>query len=329
LIITGFVSFSKTDQLADPIVLMQKDSIPSLQRVVDKVHGYGTKIVAQLNHAGSQASVTSQETIYAPSAVKDPATGIVPTPLSTEQVKELVKEFAAAAVIAKEAGFDGVQMHGAHGYLLNKFLSPVYNNRTDEYGGDFSGRSRIVMEIAQEIKRKAGKDYPVWIKLNNSDYHRENLGVTEEEFLALSEELSRIGVDAIEVSGGTITGTYGPSRSKQHTAYHLEAAKRLAEKVEASVILVGGIRDVEMANSILLDTKIAAISLCRALICEPDLIKKWRDGEKTTADCISCNRCFNPLGKCIFKFTKEEKIQYKAMRAEAKEQKKKQLDSAK
>jgi 2,4-dienoyl-CoA reductase-like NADH-dependent reductase (Old Yellow Enzyme family) len=136
LIITGWIGVSVNDQPgARTVVLTDDSSISGLERLTGTVHLHGAKIIAQLNHASSQIFSPPQGPVYAPSDVIDPVSGIKPTPFTKEQIQELVVEFGDASVRAKKTGFDGVQIHGAHGYLLNKFLSPAFNERTDEYGG--------------------------------------------------------------------------------------------------------------------------------------------------------------------------------------------------
>ncbi|WP_372714675.1 NADH:flavin oxidoreductase [Ilyobacter sp.] len=312
LIIFGYAVFSSTDHYAGNVPVIKDDTMINLKKVTDTVHQYGTKIVAQINHSGAQLFAPPEGPVYGPSEYVDPLSGITATAFSIEQIKEFVKEFGKAALISKEAGFDGVQIHGAHGYLLSKFLSPTFNKRTDEYGGDTKRNMQIVVDIFKEIKTTCGKDFPVWIKLNSSDFETEDKGLTEEEFLVIGEELSKVGMDAIEVSGGTATGFYSAMRSLRHSAYHLESAKKLSEKVDSSVILVGGIRDVDTIDSILEDTKIEGISISRALVKEPGLVKRWQDGDRSPAKCVACNGCLNFKGlQCYFDLSPEEQEEQK------------------
>ena len=309
LIITGYVSVSKTDNPGPGTVSATDDSgLDGLKAWADTVHGRGAKIVAQMNHATSQIFSKPQGTVYGPSAVTDPLTGITPVPFTTEQVRDLVREFGDAAVRLKTAGFDGVQIHGAHGYLVNRFLSPEFNTRTDEYGGSPENNRRLVLEILEEIKTRCDADFPVWIKLNGSDFSRNGGGLAQDDFLAVSRALAEKGLDAIEVSGGTMFGQFSPSRSKKHTAYHLDFAKALTEAVDVPVILVGGLRDIQTIDTVLAETGIEAVALSRSLIREPDLPRRWMNGDTRAAACVSCNGCFNPKGtRCFFHLTEEEK----------------------
>ena len=309
LIITGYVCVSETDHPGTTTVTATDDScIDGLRTWADTVHGYGTKIIAQLNHASSQIFLQPRGTVYGPSAVVDPITGITPVPFTTEQIRELVSEFGAAAFRVKTAGFDGVQIHGAHGYLINRFLSPAFNKRTDDYGGTPEKNRRLVLEILDAIKAKCGRDFPVWIKLNCSDFAPEGEGFDRKEFLSVSRELAGKGIDAIEVSGGTLFGQNTPSRSKKHTAYHLDFAENLLETVDVPVVLVGGLRSIDTIDTILSQTKIEAVALSRSLIREPDLVKRWISGDHKDAACVACNGCFNPSGtRCFFLLSEEEK----------------------
>lgn len=309
LIITGYATVSGTDHAGPTTIALTDDSaIEGLTHITKIAHEQGTKIVAQLNHQSSSLWSAPNGPVFGPSAVTDPVSGITPEPFTTEQVRMLIDEFADAAVRARKAGFDGVQIHGAHGYLFSKWLSPRYNKRTDEYGGSVANNARVIVETLKAIKDKCGKAYPVWIKLNCSDFDPEDDGVTEESFLTTASILAENGIDAIEVSGGTQDGKYASARPRKFSAYHRESAEKLTRMVDASVVLVGGIRSLDLAEEILANTEIEAISLCRPLIREPQLVKRWAEGDRNDAACVACNGCFNPNGtKCFFTLNDAEK----------------------
>ncbi len=313
LIITGYMWFSESDHPTGRTVALNSDAaLPGLRQLADNAHKHGAKIMAQISHQSSQLFHAPKGTVFGPSDVPDPMTGIIPTPLSQEQIHTMVKEFAAAAGRAKAAGFDGVEIHGAHGYFLSKFLSPVYNRRTDEYGGGTLQRARIVLEILQETKKVCGREFPVWIKLNCSDFDRNENGLDEADFMIIAKEIARHGIDAIEVSGGTMAGRHTPCRSKKHEAYHLEAARNLAGEIKVPIVLVGGIRNPATIEKILSETEIAAVAMARPLIREPGLVKRWMDGDRKEAACIACNGCFNPEGTvCFHELTGEKKERQK------------------
>lgn len=315
LIITGYMVFAQTDHFPQNVTVINSTTVPSWKKLTDVVHNNGTKIVAQLNHATSQVMPSPEgEVFYGPSEYSDPVTGVAVTAFSSEQIEELVQEFGIAASLAQSAGFDGVQIHGAHGYLLNKFLSPTFNKRTDRYGGDLSGRMQIVVDILAEIKKRCGKEFPVWIKLNSSDFQLDGKGVTEDEFIITAEVLSKNGIDAIEVSGGSMVGKHSVARSKKYSAYHLQSAKKVTREAGADIIVVGGMRELGIIEDILSETNIAAVSLSRPLVREPGLVKRWMDGDHSKAKCVACNGCFNPSGlRCFFDLTAEEKEGQKAI----------------
>ena len=313
-IVMGYIVFSKSDHYAENSLELAAETVSEFKKVTDMAHGYGTKMVAQINHATTQLFFQPESTVYGPSEYTDPMNGIQATAFSKEQIQELITEFGQAAAYAKEAGFDGVQIHGAHGYMLNKFMSPLYNKRKDEYGGDVHGRMKIVLDVLSEIKSTCGEDYPVWIKLSSTDFEVDNKGLKEEDFLVIGEKLSVNGIDAIEVSGGSMAGVHGSARSKKYAAYHLDAAKKLTEKVDTQVILVGGLRDIDEMETILNNTKIEAFSMSRPLVRESDLIKRWMNGDRTKAKCVACNGCFNPNEiECFFNLSKEKQQEYKEM----------------
>ena len=303
LIITGYVGFSEMDHHSPTTVQITDDeAISELKKLADAVHEHGAKLMPEINHSSTQTFSMPDGPVYGPSDVVDPSNGIKSTPISKEQLKKLSAEFADAALRAKKAGCDGVQIHGAHGFLISKFLSPKYNKRTDEYGGDPLNRARLALEILAETKSKCGDDFPVWIKLNCTDFEADDKGLLFDDFLIIAKELAKNKIDAIEVSGGTITGIYAPLRSKEHESYHLDYAKQLTDETNVPIILVGGNRKLESIENILLDTKIEAISMSRPLIREPNLVKRWAQGDTKEATCLACNCCMNPEGTTCFHY---------------------------
>jgi len=309
LIITGYFTFSKTDnQLPSTISIENDEAIPLLKVLVEKAHSNGTKIVAQLAHQGSQILQQTNEFVYGPSEIVDPFNSIKPKALKPDQIEIIVNEFGKAALRAQKAGFDGVQIHAAHGYLLSKFLSPFFNKRTDQYGGSPEKNTKIVVDILKEIKCKCGKDFPVWIKLNSEDFGYEQESLSFESTLLTSKILDDQKIDAIELSGGTPAGKQSSSRSIEHEAYHYEYAIKLSSTIDTPVFLVGGCRDIEKIESILCHSNINAVSLSRALIREPEIINRWKNGDSTKAKCVACNGCFNLNGvTCIFNLNEEKR----------------------
>ncbi len=279
--------------------------VPGLSRMTGAVHDKGGKIVMQLAHAGYHANGKLSGLMpVAPSAVE----GMAKAPrkaLTAEGLQAIVTAFAEAARRAKQAGFDGVQIHAAHGYLLSQFLSPIYNQRTDAYGGDIQNRSKPLMLVLKAIRESVGHAFPILIKMNCGDFF-EN-GLVLEDAIQVGKMLAEGGIDAIELSGGLLTGgKMSPSRMGIHSpekeAYFQKEARAFKTEVQVPLILVGGNRSYETAQQIV-DNGIADyISLCRPFIREPGLINRWRSGELTQSACLSDNKCFGPImaGKGLF-----------------------------
>ncbi len=298
LIVTGF-AYVRADgkQLPFKMGIHTDAYADDFQRLTDAVHDAGGSIAVQLVHAGGQAPSEIAGRPLAPSAVKVDQYPEEPEALTTEQIGEIVSAFAAAAGRAKAWGFDGVQLHGAHGYLINQFLSPLTNRRSDSYGGGIENRSRFLMEVYSRVRSEVGTDYPVMIKLNSAD--NVEGGLTIEDAIFAAEALSRAGIDAIEVSGGTpASGAKGPVRARidrpEREAYHLAQARRIKKAVDCPVMVVGGIRSFETASQAVGPDGVDYVSMARPLTREPNLVRRWQDGDRRAAACISCNRCFRP-----------------------------------
>ncbi len=217
--------------------------------------------------------------------------------LSLTEIREIIPAFGAGAERAKKWGYDGVQLHGAHGYLINQFLSPLTNLRTDEYGGTFENRSRFLMQVYEEVRGKVGKDFPVMIKLNAVDHVPGGLELSDGGRAA--KLLSDGGIDYIEVSAGTTASAeLHPARDKinkpEKEAYNLQAAMKIKEVADCPVMLVGGIRSFDIANKIIQESDLDYVSMARPFIREPNLPARWLQGDQTPATCISCNKCFAP-----------------------------------
>ncbi|WP_319522565.1 NADH:flavin oxidoreductase [uncultured Desulfosarcina sp.] len=311
LIVSGHAYVTKIGQ-ASPFQMGIYDDalIEGLASMAAAVHEAGGRIVAQLAHAGTFALEKAIGTAPLAVSVFD---GLAQTPraeLSSDDIAALKEAYVAAAKRAKTAGFDGIQLHSGHGYLLSQFLSPWFNRRTDDYGGPVGNRARIHTEIIRAIREAVGEDFPLLVKLNCEDFTEG--GLTVEESLAAASAMAAAGMDAIELSGGTITsGKLSPSRSNinkpEKEAYFQEAAKTFKQNLDIPLILVGGIRSPEVAERLLADGSADYFSMSRPLIREPDLVNRWKSGDRSPARCISDNLCFRPgmMGKGIYCVTKE------------------------
>jgi len=232
-----------------------------------------------------------------PSILSTPG-GNIGKEMTQEEIAEIVTAFGDAAVRAKNSGFDGIQIHAGHGWLLSQFLSPFFNKRSDDYGGSLENRARIVLEITRSIKVAVGENFAVTVKIKSDDFLPGGFNI--DEMLLVCQMLEKEGIDAIEISGGTIgalmkgnvDGSFSPATKRG--VYYLEAARQYKKKIKVPLMLVGGIRTFETANELVESGVADYVSLCRPLIREPDLIKKWKSGNLKESDCISDTACFQP-----------------------------------
>jgi 2,4-dienoyl-CoA reductase-like NADH-dependent reductase (Old Yellow Enzyme family) len=279
----------------------------------------------QLIHCGRQSFFL--ENTIAPSAVFEPVVNKMPREMTIEEIEETTEAFAKAARRAKEAEFDAIQLHAAHGYLLSEFLSPYTNRRTDEYGGSTENRIKIVEDIYKRIVENVGKDFPILIKMNVDDFLEGGINLDESKKIA--ERLSKTGFAAIETSGGMYEVTtrskeelgWTPAmlpesriniRSKDKEAYHLPYAREIKKLIDIPLILVGGIRSLDVIEKILAEGNADFVALCRPLIREPALPNRWlKEIGGLTAECISCNGCIVSLMEGGVRCTQKEKTEQK------------------
>jgi 2,4-dienoyl-CoA reductase-like NADH-dependent reductase (Old Yellow Enzyme family) len=300
LIVTGF-QYVMPNGIAMPYQMgnYTDDQSDGMKRLAEATHAAGGKVVAQLAHTGARANPAlfwEEADIWGPSAVPDQLTGNVPKEMTQHEITTVVEAYAAAASRARRAGFDGVQIHGAHGYGVNQFLSAATNRRTDRYGGDIAGRYSFLSEVTQAIRGAVGKDYPVFIKLSASDYV--DGGLVLEESLYVARRLADDGIDCIEVSAGNRAAANGmiPSRlnilRQSDEGYLTQLAQRFKQAVDVPIVTVGGIRSPKTVSRILSEGIADYVALCRPLIREPHLINRWKNGDLRKSRCVSCNGCF-------------------------------------
>jgi len=322
LIITGGFPVLEQEMLGEGTCAYDDVAIEGLGRLAEVVHRAGTScpVVAQLEVSLLGAG---------PSAIPSPYMEELIRPLSRDEICKTIDCFVQAIVRMQEHGFDGVQLHAAHGGLLSCFLSPYTNRRDDGYGGSVANRVQIVAEIVSRARERVGR-FPILIKMNATDYLEG--GVEIDTFPELAREIERVGIDAIEVSGGMWDCLARPEEAlgfrpvpapESHTRIHSPAKQsyflRYAERLDLDVpvILVGGNREVERLEEIVRQGAVDFIALCRPLLSEPDLPNRWREGRgASTTDCISCNSCIHDmyvhpgrsepgLVTCIYKQDKE------------------------
>lgn len=281
-----------------PGVLRADDDalLPGLSRLTEAVHACRVPIALQIYHAGRQMSrrVSGREPV-APSAVPCPLVRDVPRALDGEEVAALVERFADAAARARAAGFDAVEVHGAHGYLIHQFLSPLANQRTDAWGGDLAGRARFALEVVRRIRARLGRSFPVVFKLCAED--RLPGGLTLEDTLVVGRWLEEAGVDALVVSAGTYASfewivqplTMPPACLRPWAA-------RFRRALRIPVATVGRIHDPALAEAIVAGGDADLVAMGRALLADPDLPQKAEAGRpEAIRPCIACNDCLARL----------------------------------
>ena len=279
LIITGHAYVRQDGQHSPRQLGIHRDTlIPGLQSLTRSVHENGSKIVVQLGFGGAYLSKSRIRR------------------MSAQDFQELAGTYGQAAARAEKAGFDGVQIFAAHGFFLSQLLCPRYNDRTDEYGGKIANRARALLEVLNAIRNAVGRDYPVLVKLNCSDFV-EN-GLTLEDSVRVARMLEKAGIDAIELSGGLLNNPNimrNKIDSEDTQGYFLSEAGVFREKIHVPLILVGGIRSYEGARELVEEQVVDYISMSRPFIREPGLINRWRTGDRRKAACISCDNCFEPI----------------------------------
>ncbi|HNM31213.1 MAG TPA: NADH:flavin oxidoreductase/NADH oxidase family protein [Chitinophagales bacterium] len=285
--VTGNVMVDKR-ALGEPgnVYIENEGNLEALKKWAKAATKNDTHCWVQLNHPGKQSPKGLNKENVAPSAIpflKDLQPFFAtPRELTHEEILDIIQRFGTAAGIIKKAGFTGVQIHGAHGYLVSQFLSPHHNIRTDQWGGSTENRRRFVLEVYSSIRKNVGANFPVSIKLNSADF--QGGGFTEEESLGLITALSDAGMDLIEISGGTyeapvMTGIMKKS-TQQREAYFLEFAEKARKICKCPLAVTGGFRTVEgMANAIT-SGAVDVVGIARSLAIEPDVPNKLLRGEK-------------------------------------------------
>ena len=273
------------------IFRIDKDEyIEEYKKLSNVVHKNNINIILDLIHPGILIK-SGIEQIYSPSNVIHPIAKVNSEELTKDDILQIEDDFLKGAIRAKKANFDGIELHCAHLTLLSQFLSPAINKRNDEYGGNDENRARIIIEIIQKIRKEVGKDFIISIKLNCDD-GIEN-GITINGFLNTCKLIEKAGADIIQVSGNFMN-------KPKDGPYFYSEAKQLSDILNIPVVLIGGIRDVETMEKILKESNIQYFGFGRPLLCEPDLIKRWENGERSKSKCIGCMGCMKTFShKCV------------------------------
>ena len=338
LIITGNIYVSHDGKSAPHQVgADHDDKIPGLTQLVGIVHTHGSKIFAQLNHCGRQVVPRFAGLSEAVSASDktELVTGTRPRSLTIPEIEQLVERYANAAARCQQAGFDGVQIHAANGYLMSQFLTPYTNRRTDAYGGSLEGRTKLLRQVFQAIRARVGPDFPIIIKMNGSDYLPLRPGLNTEELAEIAAIMEHEGANAIEVSVGyyesgfpMVRGTFmrclrnmvqGSMRYlpffrlwgfrlfwpllallfdlifSRREGFNSDYTKVFKKKLSIPVICVGGFRTREVMENAIAEGKCDIVSAGRAFIADPFLYRHLRDNE-SGPKCVDCNACIGHLG---------------------------------
>jgi 2,4-dienoyl-CoA reductase-like NADH-dependent reductase (Old Yellow Enzyme family) len=331
LVITGYAGIMQAGKSAlyHMTMIDSDDLIAAHRDLVKRIHEIGGKIVLQIAHCGRQTwSRETGKPLMAPSPIPCGFYREMPEAMTEEDISSVVEHFALAARRVRDAGYDGVQIHGAHGYLLSTFLSRHANKRTDSWGGSRENRFRIVDEVLRATRKMVGDDFPILIKLNT--YERAPSGIKPEDCLAFSEMVAATGCcDAIELSCGTNEGGFIMARGKFPTdaifsymrpycnyprliqaffkyvvvpfikakqpqfteGYNLDTATKVKQAISLPIITVGGMRSKQLMESAISSGKTDFVSMARPLIMEPDLPNKFKSGISEIALCDNCNEC--------------------------------------
>ncbi|MDB4402081.1 NADH:flavin oxidoreductase/NADH oxidase family protein [Algibacter sp.] len=280
LLITGNIMID-SEAIGEPrnVVVKNRKNIEILKEWAESVKGTNTNLWAQINHPGRQAMEQINSSLKVPSAVplktggRKKTTKKVPKVLSESEILEIIEAFANTSIILKEAGFSGIQIHGAHGYLVSQFLSPYTNIRKDKWGGTLENRSRFVVEVYRKIRERVGENFPVGIKLNSSDFQKG--GFSEEESMEVVKTLSKEGIDLIEISGGTYEAPVMMGKRKESTikreAYFIDYIEKVRKITNTPLMLTGGFRTTSVMRSAITSNKLDIIGIARPFAVFPNI----------------------------------------------------------
>jgi len=321
LIISGYLAVDALGAATRRMACLYDDSyISGQKKLVKAVHeNLDVKIAAQIAHTGNGAFIFGNKNFkpVGPSPMINLVLNKPCRELTTEEVRQIIKKFVDTGKRAYDCGYDAVQIHGAHGYLLSDFVSPFTNKRTDEFGGNFEKRTKILVDIYNQLRDEVDKNFPILIKLNTMDYLQGGLRLDEAKNIA--KILIETGYDAIEPSSGRYNLKFSsrktyPSvmdKSEKNENYFLQNVKRLKPIMRGRpIILQGGIRNPVVIEEFIKDNTTDFIALSRPLLYEPDLPMRWKNGDLSPPLCTSCNACLavaaTDTAYCVVKKKSEE-----------------------
>ena len=321
-IITGYAYVTEDGKPSEGALGIYDDSFErDYRELVDLAHSHDTRIVLQLVYGGSKSKVAPDDprrlvpatqapadwmpnvSIVGPSALENLKTHLVPTEATHDDLARIARAFGAAAARAQAYGFDGVEIHAAHGYLLSQFLSRWFNVRKDEYGGALENRARLAVECVRAARAAVGEDFPILVKVNSCDDYEDPAGarggLSEDESAQVCAWLVEAGASAIDVSGDwhAIRG-----RDVAGEPFFAKFGARLAHELDVPIIVTGGWRRVDTTEQHMADDGIAAIAMSRPFIREPDLVNRWLAGNTKPSKCTACGYCAQYIGiPCVFR----------------------------
>jgi len=293
LLVTGNIMID-SKAIGEPgnVIVEDKTDFEMLQQWAKAVMGTGAHLWPQLNHPGRQAIGAINKEVVAPSSVITKVKGMSalfaqPRALTEPEILDIIERFGNTAAILKEAGFTGVQIHGAHGYLVSQFLSPLVNKRTDQWGGSLENRARFVLEVYRNIRKKVGSSFPIGIKINSADFQRG--GFTEEESMQVVQLLEAEGIDLIEISGGTyeqpaMIGANKKKSTQEREAYFLDYVKKVRKLLKTPLMLTGGFRTVATMERAIAEGELDVVGLARPFTIFPDLANQIFEGKQSRFD---------------------------------------------
>lgn len=324
-IITGYAGVARNGRTFANMCMIDGDaSLEAYRTITGRLKPYGTPIILQLAHGGSRAQgILTGEEVISPSERGYNEYGDLCREAREEEIRAIIDSFVRAIVRARQAGFDGVQLHAAHGYLLSEFISPRWNRRTDAWGGTLENRMRVVREILGRAREQVGR-FPILVKISAHDEHRD--GIAERDAVKIARILQDSSCDAIEVSCGygdffyTVRMPKVPADAIMHLApgyreltalqkrlvrialrlrrvprplhnYNAAAAERIKQEVDIPVLVVGGVRSLQDIVDIISRRKIDGVSLSRPFVIEPDIVERFRSGRQNSSRCIDCGYC--------------------------------------
>lgn len=295
LIITGHMYVHSSGKCHPEMAGIYSDElIPSLKECVDAVHDAGGKIAVQINHGGMQCDPKAVHGTIAPSAIDEKFLDQPAKEMTTAEIEMLIDAYGQAARRVKEAGFDAVQIHAAHGYLVNQFISPYTNKRTDKWGGDLQGRTRFFREVTRSVREQVGAAYPVFVKFGMEDGLEG--GLTAEEGAEVISMMAEMGLDGLEISGGIEANNVRKGiRNPSKEAYFRPLVQLARSKTDLPLIMVGGMRSKGVMEEVLISGDADFIALCRPLIKEPNFPNLMKAGEQETSGCISSSNCWTEV----------------------------------